>query len=837
MKNKRTLLFAGILAAFLMLAVPFAVVSFDAEDADAIGEGKIKIDDAEYETIQDAIDSLADNETAIIELVGGNVSGNGFIIPQDKNLNLTFNLNGYTYTFDGMPVASGSVKTIGAQILKGNTITFTNGVFDVISSNASKESGNRFCFLIQNYSVLTLDDVTLDGMNLTKGNFPTGEKYSVVVSGNKDVTIVGETNIIANNTGYAVDACDYEDYGGAHIIFGTNDNPFTGTVTGMISYTRDSTSTTLEESLDNTSIQINGGTFNITGYTKKGFDNSAPSNIEITAGTLNMSTGSEGILNDASKGVAGNVIFVGDFETTTLIMIKANGNLIVSGIEGNSLAGLIVDGNDKDVTISGLMTESVGIAVFDADVVKIQNCNVCSVNEELYQYSHNIFGIRVSESNNVTISGNVISDIETIAVGGIKYDGVGIGIYKINESVAINEGNVVSDTGHNSIWIVDSKNASVTIEDNEIFNWAINGEGRAIRIQNVNSTVISDNLFSKDTVSENLESTVKVDCNPSEEISVTFNGDILSGNAIFIDDGTTYDSLSVDAESTYYCYDTTIRGSLSAEGDSAFHIAKGGMLSLLSGATINCTINGPGGARITLSNITAGETGIIIVGGSITLHGSIVGGAGSSVVVDSDDITLDGEFLGAVVTVNAGYTVGIGDGLVFGSGTKVVLESGAEFSEDPVFDKNSEVTIDGKKTIITEKSKVSSSGVIRTGFILNVICENGTVYYNAHSGSIITVEVYKGDTYRQYFDKLFVDADPGYSWSNVFTNGFGIPVSDYSVINEGDELFATCYAVKAPSESEIQESAGFDIADHVVLIEAVIAVLVLIGFVAYIRKN
>ena len=35
MKNKTKLLFAGILAAFLMLAVPFAVVAFDADDADA----------------------------------------------------------------------------------------------------------------------------------------------------------------------------------------------------------------------------------------------------------------------------------------------------------------------------------------------------------------------------------------------------------------------------------------------------------------------------------------------------------------------------------------------------------------------------------------------------------------------------------------------------------------------------------------------------------------------------------------------------------------------------------------------------------------------------------
>ena len=35
MKNKKMLLIAGVLAAFLMLAVPFAVASVDSEDVDA----------------------------------------------------------------------------------------------------------------------------------------------------------------------------------------------------------------------------------------------------------------------------------------------------------------------------------------------------------------------------------------------------------------------------------------------------------------------------------------------------------------------------------------------------------------------------------------------------------------------------------------------------------------------------------------------------------------------------------------------------------------------------------------------------------------------------------
>jgi len=863
MKNKTKLLFVGILAAFLMLAVPFAIVAFDADDinaenVDINSEYVAMIGESGYDSVQEAIDAakIGDVVRLIANEEVSNQNSSGITVGKTKEI--TLDLNGYSITMlddattnkntqlilnqgnltivDSSGSNNGRIstqytggETYDPQKQNGcatNTITSEPGSVLTIEGGIIENTttDNTIAFAIDGRTNGTLGNVTVN----IEGGYIVSKKITVRIFANS-TTDTGSLNISGGTIEGRVwiqSSNNYQNLASLNITGGTfNTNNYASYVlSAWGNYEKFEASIT--EGIFNGEVRqvskskfISGGTYSndVSEFCKNGFD------VGITA------------LDDdyALSFESGKVTFTENFETNELITIDTNGNLDIFGVEGNSLAGLTVDGNGNDVTISGLMTESAGIVVFDADVVKIQNCNVRSVNEELYQYSHNIFGIRISESNNVTISGNVISDIETKTVGGIKYDGVGIGIYKINVSIAINEGNVVSDTGHNSIWIVDSINASVTIEDNEIFNWAIDGEGRAIRIQNVKSTVISDNLFSKDTVSKNLESTVKVDCNLSDEISVTFNGDILSGNTIFIDDGTTYDILSVGAESTYYCYDTTIRGNLNAEGDSAFHIAKGGMLSLISGATINCTINGPDSTRITLSNITAGKTGISIVGGSITLHGSIVGGAGSSsVVVNSDDITLDGEFIGAKVTINAGYTVGIGDGLVFGSGTKVVLESGAEFSEDPVFDENSEVTIDGKKTIITEKSKVSSSGVVRVGFALPIACENGTVYYRGLEVS--SIEVFVGDVYGDYLDELTVKPNAGYVLFR-WADDSGMPINDSQTIDEGDKLTAVCAPVPVPSE--VEESAGFDIADHVVLIEAVIAVIVLIGFVSYIRKN
>ena len=66
MKNKRTLLFAGILAAFLMLAVPFAVASVDSEDSYATFSG------AGTESNPYIISSTDDLEQLAVEVNNGN---------------------------------------------------------------------------------------------------------------------------------------------------------------------------------------------------------------------------------------------------------------------------------------------------------------------------------------------------------------------------------------------------------------------------------------------------------------------------------------------------------------------------------------------------------------------------------------------------------------------------------------------------------------------------------------------------------------------------------------------------------------------------------------------
>jgi len=843
MKNKTKLLFAGILAAFLMLAVPFAIVSFDSDDVDA-------------SNVSETVDTV--NGYLLVGDVSTLEKALEDRVPKIKLMS-NFEYSGSLKTFtisspveiDGSNVPLNYIRfNIGENKEYNKDATEFSGIVTLKNlhiTNAT-DSGN----VNRAVSVMFTDNVDL---NIIGCKFNT-KTYAVNVTGQ-----CGSIDVVIDDSeisGYCA-IQTWAEYADINVtnstLVGNNIQQYHETNSfSTIMINRDSSADITIIDSDIKTLSVNGNEQRAV-YFNTGSDGSlkisGDSTIKMDAPGDAMVFLNEGIdvdlesltltttKNENLIYTKSDIKFGSGFETDKLLEVSVCSDVNLIGSPNNSFHGLTVesyDEGDYDVVIDGINSVGAGIAVFGADVVNIQNCNVYGVNEELHPYSYNIFGISVSESEDVTISSNIIDGVETILNGENKYDGVGIGIYKIGKSIRIDEKNVVSNTGHNSIWIVDSINASVTIEDNEIFNWAIEGEGRAIRIQNVDSTVISNNLFSKDTVSKNLESTVKVDCKSSKKISVTFNGDILSGNTIFIDDGTTYNSLSVNAGSTYYCYDTTIiSGNLRAEGDSAFHIAKGGMLSLLSGATINCTINGPGDARITFYGVAAGPGGATLTGGSIIAGGMYTSGY---VTIDTPGNVLDGTFDDVDITVDD-VEVEINDSVVFTNGTKVVLENGAKFTEDPVFEAGTELIIgtgpSAEVIQITETSKVSSSGIVRVGFALPIACENGTVYYEKRE--VMAITVFEGDSYGQYLAKLGVKADPGYFWNNVFTNEFGASVSSSSIVDEGDKLFATCYAAFSSSESDANEPAGFDIADHVVLIEAVIAVLVLVGFVAYIRKN
>ena len=559
--------------------------------------------------------------------------------------------------------------------------------------------------------------------------------------------------------------------------------------------------------------------------------------------------------------ISGNVVFGSDFVANNMMEFGVpygfSGSISISAKDGASFNGLYVrsywqpSGNPpqdiESVSISNIKSSN-GISVIHLNGdVTIEDCTIIG-NIGGNKYNHKIGGICVNIAKKTTINNNVI-DFD----GEYSEGYFGIDLLRCGPTVIVTN-NKVYDAPDNAFCYQNNTKYSksdvvLTISGNTFSEWACSEEeeGRGIRAASIKDIYVQDNQFLKSYSGSSNEdgNLMKVTAYTGTfEFERNFmngyelRGDIKTGagSDTFIDAGTIFDSLEVKSGEIYNCFDVTINDVIEIEDGGFFSLVEGGSLYLEPNATITGTINGPDDTCLTLTNIKAGDLGISIVGGSITLHGSVFGTPGSSVVVNSDDITLDGEFTGAIVRVESGYTVGVGDELVFSAGTEVVLESDAEFSKDPVFEAGTKLKIGTGSSAevieITETSKVSSSGVVRTSFDLMIDSENGTVYYNGLE--TYSIKVFVGDKYGEYLDGLYVKPDAGYIMFR-WVDSNGMPVVDSTTIDEGDELVAVCAPV--PVSSEVEESAGFDIADHVVLIEAVIAVLVLIGFVAYIRKN
>ena len=154
-----------------------------------------EINGTNYKTLEAAFAAAVDGDT--IKLLDSS-AGNGIIVPQGKfntkGLTVDFDLN--TYTVDGETVGSTGTETNGFQLLKDNKITFTNGT---ITSEKAK-------ILVQNYSNLTLDNMTLTLDN-------PGYNSAYTLSNNNGNIVINETTINANPAGgFAFDVCRYASY-------------------------------------------------------------------------------------------------------------------------------------------------------------------------------------------------------------------------------------------------------------------------------------------------------------------------------------------------------------------------------------------------------------------------------------------------------------------------------------------------------------------------------------------------------------------------------------------------------------------------------------------------
>ena len=207
---------------------------------------------AKYETLAEAVAAAGTSETTITLLeeaaVDGVISGTGVVVPSGSNI--TFDLNGLTYNVTGSTVGSSGTETQGFQLLKESNITFKNGTLKATSPTAQ--------MVIQNYSNLTLEDVTIDGTGLSG--------WAYALSNNcGTINLTGSTSIIAKEGGRAFDTCKF----GSYDIPTVNINT-TGTITGPIEATGGK-------------LNIENGKFDVTWVTDSHY---AEGDIQITGGVF-----------------------------------------------------------------------------------------------------------------------------------------------------------------------------------------------------------------------------------------------------------------------------------------------------------------------------------------------------------------------------------------------------------------------------------------------------------------------------------------------------------------------------------------------------------------------
>lgn len=286
---------------------PFQV-TYDGETA-----GVAEVNGVKYATLKAAVEAAQAGD--IVKLLS-NAEGAGMSI----NKSITIDLNGKTYTGTKEPAGSSGTENQLFQLL-GGTIVVKNGTL-------TSTAGSGIRMLIQNYSDLTLDGVTLDGTSLGDGEF--------VFSNNRgDITITdetSETSIVAPKNGIAFDVCS-----GWSVYKSTKVTVSGGNINGAIEITD-------WGSADKVELVIEGGFFAKAIERPEGYQTDKVS-ISITGGTFAwdpsdyVADGYTALYNEATK-------------LWTVEVLIRNMAELKAFINGEAVIGVV----GEDITVDEIMT-------------------------------------------------------------------------------------------------------------------------------------------------------------------------------------------------------------------------------------------------------------------------------------------------------------------------------------------------------------------------------------------------------------------------------------------------------------------------------------------------
>lgn len=179
---KNNLLKLSLITVFVITILLALSIMVNAADGNVA-----KIGEKEYASLETAVKEVpADGTETTITLLRNVEAGSGFKVKANQNIVIDF--DNHTYDASLPTVGSTGTETNGCQLLKGSKVTFKNGT--LLSTTAA--------IVIQNYSDLTLLDMTVDSTNSIKDSY-------ALSCNNGEINILGNTSLRSN--GYAFDMC------------------------------------------------------------------------------------------------------------------------------------------------------------------------------------------------------------------------------------------------------------------------------------------------------------------------------------------------------------------------------------------------------------------------------------------------------------------------------------------------------------------------------------------------------------------------------------------------------------------------------------------------------
>lgn len=370
-----------------------------------------KIGEAEYKTLAEAIAAAKDGDTVTLL---ADCSGDGIMVDTNKYpTGITIDFANYSYTVGGKLVGSTGTASNGFQLLAGNTITMKNGFIYGDASVAGDDKTEWLgapAIMIQNYSNLTLDNMTVSGgkqtvYTISNNNGNTVIKYSIINASNAEGTKYSPV---------AFDVCRFSSYPSVSVTVEGN-----SVINGNIEI-----SGVIGEG-QGRQLNIKDGTFN----GKFSISGNVPANIAISGGTftyeVNPDYCADGFIPasnaDGTYGVkAGSYVAqIGTKKYETLadairLAVKGKTITLLADIEVNSTLSiaknLIIDLNGK--TLTGKtgsymfnIAEAASVTFENGTINVADNYGAMNVYGQLSLQNVNIEGAAI-ESSLLLINGN-----------------------------------------------------------------------------------------------------------------------------------------------------------------------------------------------------------------------------------------------------------------------------------------------------------------------------------------------------------------------------------------------------------------------------------------------